>query len=101
MMATTIGIIGSGAMGAGIAQSCLASGLRVILYDSNAAALSKAKQEVFGRLARLVLLRLVVVLTAIIRVWLKSCRRCLIGIGGRRMHIGLHSSITAVVYLSA
>jgi 3-hydroxybutyryl-CoA dehydrogenase len=49
----TIGVIGSGAMGAGIAQSALTAGLKVILHDSNAAALAKARGEISSRIARL------------------------------------------------
>jgi 3-hydroxybutyryl-CoA dehydrogenase len=50
----TIGIVGAGAMGAGIAQSALMVGLEVILHDSNRATLEKAQGEVRARLARLV-----------------------------------------------
>ena len=49
----TIGVIGAGAMGAGIAQAALTAGLEVILHDSNAAALAKARGEVCSRIARL------------------------------------------------
>lgn len=49
----TLGIVGAGAMGAGIAQAALTAGLNVILYDSSAAALAKARAEVHARLARL------------------------------------------------
>jgi 3-hydroxybutyryl-CoA dehydrogenase len=48
----TIGVIGAGAMGAGIAQAALAAGLKVILCDSSHAALAKARAEVQARLAR-------------------------------------------------
>jgi 3-hydroxybutyryl-CoA dehydrogenase len=50
----TIGVIGAGAMGAGIAQSALTAGLEVILHDASEAALGKARGEIQGRLARLV-----------------------------------------------
>ena len=49
----TIGVIGAGAMGAGIAQSALTAGLRVIMHDSSAAALAKARGEIRSRIARL------------------------------------------------
>ena len=49
----TIGVIGAGAMGAGIAQSALTAGLKVILHDSSAAALAKARGEIHSRIARL------------------------------------------------
>ena len=49
-----LGVIGAGAMGAGIAQSALMAGLGVILHDSSGAALAKAQGEVRARLARLV-----------------------------------------------
>src|SRR6185312_15843241 len=49
----TLGIIGAGAMGAGIAQSALMAGLKVILHDSSGAALGKAQGEIRSRLARL------------------------------------------------
>jgi 3-hydroxybutyryl-CoA dehydrogenase len=48
----TLGVVGAGAMGAGIAQSALTAGLEVILYDASAAALAKARAEVHARLAR-------------------------------------------------
>jgi 3-hydroxybutyryl-CoA dehydrogenase len=40
-------------MGAGIAQSALTAGLEVILYDANDAALTRARDEVHARIARL------------------------------------------------
>src|SRR5215469_14450197 len=49
----TIGVVGAGAMGAGIAQSALTAGLKVILHDANGAALAKARGEVHARIARL------------------------------------------------
>jgi 3-hydroxybutyryl-CoA dehydrogenase len=49
----TIAVVGSGAMGAGIAQSALTAGLRVILHDASAAALAKARAEIHSRIARL------------------------------------------------
>lgn len=38
-----VGIIGSGTMGSGIAQVAATSGCKVKLYDTNQAALDKAK----------------------------------------------------------
>jgi 3-hydroxybutyryl-CoA dehydrogenase len=50
----TLGVIGAGPMGAGIAQIGLTSGLAVILFDLSEAALAKAGEDVLGRVARLV-----------------------------------------------
>jgi len=50
----TIGIVGAGAMGAGIAQTALAAGLQVILYDSNEATVSSAREQIGARIARLI-----------------------------------------------
>jgi 3-hydroxybutyryl-CoA dehydrogenase len=50
----TIGVVGSGAMGAGIAQVALTGGMRVVLHDANEAALAKARDGLFARLDRLV-----------------------------------------------
>lgn len=41
-----VGIVGAGQMGSGIAQVCAAKGLKVILIDSNANALARAKQSI-------------------------------------------------------
>ncbi len=49
----TIGVIGAGAMGAGIAQAALTAGLGVIMHDASAAALAKARGEIHSRIARL------------------------------------------------
>src|SRR5687767_12952097 len=50
----TIGIIGSGAMGAGIAQVAATAGHKVMVYDSNPAALDKAKENLGATLKKLV-----------------------------------------------
>lgn len=50
----TVGIVGAGAMGAGIAQIALTAGLDVVLLDQNAEALDRAANEIAGRIARLV-----------------------------------------------
>jgi 3-hydroxybutyryl-CoA dehydrogenase len=50
----TIGIIGSGAMGAGIAQVAATSGHNVLVFDSNPAALEKAKKNLDTTLKKLV-----------------------------------------------
>ncbi len=49
----TLGVVGAGAMGAGIAQAALTAGLKVILHDSSGAALERARAEVRARIARL------------------------------------------------
>jgi 3-hydroxybutyryl-CoA dehydrogenase len=49
-----IGVVGSGAMGSGIAQVAATAGHKTILYDTNAAALEKAKAGLTGSLAKLV-----------------------------------------------
>jgi 3-hydroxybutyryl-CoA dehydrogenase len=50
---TLIGIIGSGAMGSGIAQVAATAGHKVILYDSQKTALEKAKSNLDGTLKKL------------------------------------------------
>ncbi|MCC6837924.1 MAG: NAD(P)-binding domain-containing protein, partial [Bacteroidia bacterium] len=49
-----IGVIGSGAMGAGIAQVAATAGHEVIVYDNNQAALDKAKSNLESTLKKLV-----------------------------------------------
>lgn len=49
-----IGIIGSGAMGAGIAQVAATAGHEVIVYDNNQVALDKAKNNLENTLKKLV-----------------------------------------------
>ena len=49
----TLGIVGTGAMGRGIAQIAAQAGLRVRLFDTNAAAIDAARsylQDTFGKL---------------------------------------------------
>ncbi|XZF14498.1 3-hydroxyacyl-CoA dehydrogenase NAD-binding domain-containing protein [Chitinophagaceae bacterium MMS25-I14] len=48
-----IGVIGSGAMGSGIAQVAATAGHNVILYDNNTAALDKAKTSLSSTLQKL------------------------------------------------
>ncbi len=45
-----IGVVGAGAMGAGIAQVSLAAGLRVILFDQQAGAVDRASTSILDRL---------------------------------------------------
>ena len=54
MAIETIGIIGSGLMGTGIAQVCAASGLKVIVRDIEQAALTRSTQSIADSLTRLV-----------------------------------------------
>ena len=48
-----VGIIGSGSMGAGIAQVAATAGHNVVVYDNNAAALEKAKKNLAATLQKL------------------------------------------------
>ena len=48
-----VGIIGSGAMGAGIAQVAAMAGHNVVVYDNNTAALDKAQKNLSGTLQKL------------------------------------------------
>ncbi len=48
-----LGVVGSGAMGSGIAQVALTGGLTVRLYDTSTAQLEKARAAIFARLDRL------------------------------------------------
>ena len=50
----TIGIIGAGTMGNGIAQACATSGLHVVMVDINEAAVQKGIATVSGSLDRLI-----------------------------------------------
>lgn len=50
---TIIGIIGSGAMGSGIAQVAAMAGHSVVVYDNNTAALDKARTSLDGTLRKL------------------------------------------------
>ena len=54
MQINTIGVVGAGTMGSGIAQAAAAKGLDVILIDVNEAAVAKGTAAVDSRLARLV-----------------------------------------------
>ncbi len=50
----TIGIIGAGLMGNGIAQTCAVSGLNVIMQDINEAALARGLAAISGSIDRLI-----------------------------------------------
>ena len=49
-----IGVVGSGAMGSGIAQVAATAGHPTIIYDTNSAALDKAKANLSNSLNKLV-----------------------------------------------
>ena len=51
---TIVGVIGSGAMGSGIAQVAATAGHKVIVYDSNNSALEKSKANLNASLKKLV-----------------------------------------------
>jgi 3-hydroxybutyryl-CoA dehydrogenase len=53
MSITTVGIIGAGTMGNGIAQACAVSGLQVVMVDISEAAVAKGLATVAGSLDRL------------------------------------------------
>ncbi len=50
----TVGIIGAGTMGNGIAQACASSGLQVVMVDINEAAVQKGVATIAGSLDRLI-----------------------------------------------
>ncbi len=54
MSITTVGIIGAGTMGNGIAQACAVSGIHVVMVDISDAAVAKGIANVAGSLERLV-----------------------------------------------
>lgn len=54
MSITTVGIVGAGTMGNGIAQACAVSGIRVVMVDVSDAAVAKGIASVAGSLERLV-----------------------------------------------
>src|ERR1700752_1710146 len=51
---SVIGIVGSGAMGSGIAQVAAMAGHKVFVYDSNSTSLQKDKQNLTATLLKLV-----------------------------------------------
>jgi 3-hydroxybutyryl-CoA dehydrogenase len=54
MAIETVGVIGSGLMGTGIAQVCAASGLKVIVRDVDQAVLTRSTESISSSLAKLV-----------------------------------------------
>jgi len=54
MKIETVGIIGAGTMGNGIAQACAVSGLQVIMVDINQAAVDRGLSTISGSLERLI-----------------------------------------------
>lgn len=50
----TIGVIGAGTMGLGIAQVCAMAGYRTLLYDMQVTMLEKARQQIEGNLSKAV-----------------------------------------------
>src|SRR5665647_419013 len=53
MSITTVGIIGAGTMGNGIAQACAVSGINVVMVDISDAAVAKGIATIAGSLDRL------------------------------------------------
>jgi 3-hydroxybutyryl-CoA dehydrogenase len=53
MKLNTLGVVGAGPMGAGIAQIGLTAGLRVVLHDVSAEAMERAAADIHTRIARM------------------------------------------------
>ena len=53
MKIKTVGVVGSGTMGSGIAQACAVSGIQVMMVDINQEALDKGTQAIANSLERL------------------------------------------------
>lgn len=53
MRIETIGIVGAGTMGSGIAQACIVSGINVVMIDTSEVAVANGLQAVNGGLGRL------------------------------------------------
>ena len=49
---TTVGVLGAGTMGAGIAQVAAEAGLEVLLHDPGVGATERARDRIGGFLAR-------------------------------------------------
>ncbi len=54
MTITTMGVVGAGQMGAGIAQVAATAGLPVVLCDLNEAALERGRASISSSLSRMV-----------------------------------------------
>ena len=54
MLIDTVGIIGAGTMGNGIAQACSVSGIKVVMVDITDAAVAKGLATIEASLARLI-----------------------------------------------
>ncbi|MEI6383705.1 MAG: 3-hydroxyacyl-CoA dehydrogenase NAD-binding domain-containing protein, partial [Betaproteobacteria bacterium] len=54
MMIQTIGVVGAGTMGNGIAQTCAAAGIQVVMIDIQDAAVQKGLATIASSLDRLV-----------------------------------------------
>ena len=54
MSIQTVGIIGAGTMGNGIAQACAVSGVNVVMVDISQASVAKGMATVAGSLDRLI-----------------------------------------------
>lgn len=54
MSIQSVGIIGAGTMGNGIAQACAIAGLQVVMVDINDAATQKGLATITGSLDRLI-----------------------------------------------
>ena len=50
----SVGVVGAGIMGSGIAQTCAAAGLDVVMIDINQAAIDKGIETISSSLERLV-----------------------------------------------
>ena len=55
MSIQTVGIVGAGTMGNGIAQACAVSGIQVVMVDISEAAVQKGLATVAGSLDRLIM----------------------------------------------